>query len=136
MPNTLEEFKTPHFVLLDGKSRVGPKTDTRDDDRPALIIYGFSDKKPYEQFCQNSDCNLTPYPLVKFYLQNEVNQNADLLKLVVLDAIAPDQQELVAATMKDVLESHISGSKNVIASYRLEFDPMQLGYRVVEQAKC
>ena len=132
MSSPLVERGTPHYVLMDHKERIGPKVGLLHDGGSCLAIYGFSDKQPYEAFCKNSSLALTPYPLVKFYLQNQVDEGEQRFKLVILDAIDPNADTLYAATMHDALEAHIHGRKTVPVSYQLDFDKAKSEYRVLE----
>jgi len=123
---------TAHYVLMEGKERIGPKLLPLDHDVECLVIYGFSDKKPYEIFCKNSERALTPYPLVRFYLQSQVDEKDARLKLVVLDAVEPRAPILNAATMQELLTAHISGSKTLVASHQLVFDDNSSAYKASE----
>ena len=70
-----------------------------------MAIYGFSDKQPYDLFCANCELPLTPYPLVKGYLKNQIAESGDAVHLVVVDAAGPQETQLNAATMNSVLEA-------------------------------
>jgi hypothetical protein len=96
------------------------------------VIYGFSDKVPYDKFCAKSQQALKPYPLVNVYLRNQI-EAPDSLKLVVIDAAGPSEPYLHAATIEAVLEAHESRAAHVIATYRLTFDEEANAYRVDEQ---
>ena len=55
--------RTPRYVLMDGNRRLGPQVIPLDLGVNCSVIYGFSDKGPYDRFRGNSDLALTPYPL-------------------------------------------------------------------------
>ena len=124
--------RTPHYVLMDGSRRLGPQVIPLDLGANCSIIYGFSDKGPYDRFCGNSDMALTPYPLVKGYLRNQVGDSGGDLNLVVLDADGPRERCLHAATMEAVLEAQESLTIHVTAAHRLTFDKDAAAYRVNE----
>ena len=100
------------------------------------VIYGFSDKGPYDRFCGNSDLALRPYPLVEGYLRNQVGVLGGDLKLIVLDADGPRERCLHAATMEAVLEAQENRAAGVNTGYRLILDPKADAYRVEEAPMC
>lgn len=120
---------TPRYVLLDGRERASPNLLADNAEPIYLAIYGFSDKETYDLFCANSKLALTPYPLVKGYLQNQLTQSA-IDHLVVVDAASPYEMYLRAATMKSVLEAHQSQANHVAVSFRLTLDQESQSYRV------
>jgi hypothetical protein len=127
---TAQLVNTPYYVLLDGKHRLSPvllPTDLRSE---GVAIYGFSDKPPYDLFCANSELALTPYPLVKGYLKNQIAVAGDAIQLVVVDAAGPNDTQLNAATMKSVLEAQENKSERVTISFHLMLDRGSQAYRV------
>ena len=122
---------TPRYVLLDGSERASPNLLTNIAQPRYLAIYGFSDKEPYDLFCDNSKLELTPYPLVKGYLQDQLKQS-EIGHLVVVDAASPDEAHLRAATMESVLEAQQSQACQVAVSYWLTLDPSSQSYLVEE----
>ena len=121
---------TPCYVLLDGKQRLGPKLLALPCGSEYVAIYGFSDKQPYDLFCANSDLPLTPYPLVKGYLRNQIAESLDVVHLVVVDAAGPQEAQLHAATMDSVLEAQQHHANHVAISFRLMLDQELQAYRV------
>lgn len=121
---------TPYYVLLDREGRIGPRVVRSESESECSAIYGFADKDPYDAFCTNSGWKLRPYPLVKGFLQNQLNAADGRLQLVALDAVGPSQPILHATTMAAVLEAHEAKVTNIYADYRLEFDEQLGGYRV------
>ena len=121
---------TPIYVLIDNTLRIGPKVVALDTGVACAPIYGFSGKGPYDQFCSNSQQALKPYPLVKLYLQSQLDAADDSLKLVVLDATGPHDPYLHAATIEAVLEAQANGAATVVAAYGLIFDDVANAYRM------
>ena len=52
---TAVSVRTPHYVLIDGNLRIGPKVVLLHAGIECSPIYGFSDKGPYDEFCKNSE---------------------------------------------------------------------------------
>lgn len=133
MPPSTVAASTPNYVLIDGNLRIGPKVVPLDAGIERSAFYGFSDKRPYDRFCANSQLALKPYPLVKRYLRNQIDAPDNSLKVVVIDATGPSQPYLRAATIEAVLEAQESHAVHVTAAYRLTFDEEANAYRVDEQ---
>ncbi|TWU31386.1 hypothetical protein Poly41_62550 [Novipirellula artificiosorum] len=123
---------TPHYVLLDGKHRIGPPLVSPRSGQECVAIYGFSDKHPYDAFCSQSELALTPYPLVKGYLRNQLEVARNAILLIVVDAAGPNALQLNAATMQSVLESQVNQSKHVAVSFRLTRDEQSKAYHLEE----
>jgi hypothetical protein len=122
--------ETPNDVLLDGKQRIGPQLLALHSGKICIAIYGFSSKQSYDAFCEKSDRALTPYPLVKGYLRNQLEEAGDSLLLVVVDAAGPDESHLNAATMQSILKAQGNHSSQVTVSHRLTRDEQSQAYRV------
>lgn len=121
---------TPYYVLLDGNCRIGPEVVPLDSGIECLVVFGFSDKEPYDKFCKKSQLALTPYPLVKDYLRDPAGASREGLNLVVVDPTGPSEPYLHAATMEAVLEAQEKRATLVRASYRLMLDLQADAYRV------
>lgn len=121
---------TPYYVLLEGKQRLSPKLLPLHDGMEYVAIYGFSDKQPYDLFCANCDLPLTPYPLVKGFLETRIADSGSAILLVVMDAEGPQEPQLNAATMNSVLEALEHEASHVSVTYRLTFDRESHAYRV------
>lgn len=121
---------TPRYVLLDENRRLGPKVIPSDVGVGCSVIYGFSDKGPYDRFCGNSDLALRPYPLVEGYLRNQVGVSGGDLKLIVLDADGPRERCLHAATMEAVLQAQENRLAQLPAAYELVLDQQANAYRL------
>jgi len=122
--------KTPHYVLKEGSQPTCPSLSQTPSQVHPTVIYGFSDKPEYDVFLSDSPLALTPYPLVKGFLKNQIELNIGSLKLIVLDAISSTQQCLYAATFQSVLESFQLGTESVAVSHRLVLDGSSPDYRI------
>jgi hypothetical protein len=78
-------LNTPHYVLKQGNQPTRPKLvaiDPSDPTTQATVLFGFSDKPQYDTF--HASClplELTPYPLVKRYLIDQLESEGQDLKL-------------------------------------------------------
>jgi len=126
----IELGNTPYFVLMNGKQRLGPVLLPTDLTSTSAAIYGFSDKPPYDLFLANCELALTPYPLVKGYLKNQIADARDGIQLVVVDAAGPNETQVNAATMSSVLEAQEKKSERVTISFHLMLDRDSQAYRV------
>lgn len=86
MPMDRVTIATPRYMLLDGADRIGPRVAQQRSGFEATAIYGFSGKEAYDLFCSNSDTELRPYPLGRFFLRKEANAWGASLRILVLDA--------------------------------------------------
>ncbi|GAA4440213.1 hypothetical protein GCM10023155_44760 [Bremerella cremea] len=86
----------------------------------STVIYGFSNRDAYEQFCKGSQLALKPNTLVKGYLCNE------------LDATGPEESCKTAAGFRAVLEAQESGASRVTADYQLSLTGETDCYRPIE----
>lgn len=130
MPMSAVAAGTPCYVLMEENRRIGPTVVPLASGLACTAIYGFSNKGPYDTFWANSQLALMPYPLVKGYLRNQVNEAGNGLKLVVLDAAGPFESPLHAASMEAVLDAQENRTPHVTAEYRLIFDQEANAYRV------
>jgi hypothetical protein len=126
------EVATPRYVLLEQDRRLGPVVEELDSAVEHSLIYGFSDKKPYDEFCRESQRSLTPYPLVKGYLRKQIEKSNSGLQLVVLDASDPTDPLLHATTMTAVLEAQELGASHVAVTHHLLMDQQTSAYRLHE----
>ncbi|MDA8745790.1 hypothetical protein N9N28_14250 [Rubripirellula amarantea] len=122
--------KTPRYVLKEGSYPSCPSVLQTSSDNHAVVIYGFSDKPEYDAFLSGSSLALTPYPLVKGFLKNQINLDSGSLKLVVLDAGYSAEQCLYAATFQSVLKSFQSDLECVTVSHRLVLEASAPLYRI------
>lgn len=122
--------KTPRYVLKDGAYPTCPSVLQVSSEDHATVIFGFSDKPEYDIFLSASSLLLTPYPLVKGFLKNQIELNKDSMKLVVLDAISSRQPTLHAATFQDVVESLELNSDAVAVTHRLVKEETSSDYRI------
>lgn len=122
--------QTPYYVLMEGKRRVAPEVVPLPLGTLCSVVYGFSDKACYDRFCANSQLALVPYPLTRFYLQNQADTPGDRINLVVVDAAGPHESRLQAGTMEAVLQGQEERTPHVTAAYQLTLDPEAAAYRV------
>ena len=126
---------TPNYVLLDEKGPIGPKLVENSAQPLGTVIYGFSDKVPYDAFRANGLLGLRPYPLVKGYLRNQIAaRRGDERLLVVVDATGPAADRLNTVTMESVFEAQQQSAKEVNVSSELRFDAVQQAYAVQAEA--
>jgi len=117
---------------LNDKTRLSPIVKPLQSGRKCIGLYGFSDKTPYDLFRASSNLSLTPFPLVKGYLQTLIESVADDLHLVILDACGPNETPVHAATMEAVLHAQKSQLSAVAVEYTLTFDEESNTYQVLE----
>ncbi len=126
----------PYYVLMDQKTPFGPSIADPLPDLEYSAIFGFSGKAPYDNFCRESSVPLTPYPLVKGYLRNQLgafghdDANERCVKLVVLDAAGPRAPSVHAATIQAVLEAQENGMTHITPTHHLKFNPQANVYRL------
>jgi hypothetical protein len=125
---------TPNYVLLNEKIRISPTVMPLRSGRKCIALYGFSDKTPYDSFRDSSKLILTPFPLVKGYLQTLIDSDSDDLHLVILDACGPIETRVYAATMDAVLAAQKSQVGTVVVQYTLAFNEESNSYQVLELA--
>jgi hypothetical protein len=130
MPAAATFVDTPYYVLMDGKRRLSPEVVPFPSGTECSVVYGFSDKACYDKFCANSQLALVPYPLTRFYLQDQADTPGDRINLVVVDAASPNEPCLRAGTMEAVLQGQEDRTLHVTAAYDLTFDPEAAAYRV------
>lgn len=122
--------KTPRYVLKDGAVPISPDIAHASSDVSYTVVFGFSDKPEYDRFLKVNSSALTPYPLVKGFLQHPVAPDRDLLQLVVIDAASAQQPVLHAATFKAVAQALQHGLDSVEVSHRLVVDETSSQYWV------
>ena len=122
--------KIPRYVLRDGLNFASPRVLQPSVKTGLSVIYGFSDKPEYDVFISSSELPLTPYPLVRGYLERAIDSKS--LQLVVLDAGAPQQTFLNASTYEAVLDSLCNNRETVPVTHRLMIDIASTAFRVEE----
>ena len=125
---------TPSYVLLNEKTRISPTVVALQSGRKCIALYGFSDKTPYDSFRSNSQLALTPFPLVKGYLQTLIDSVSEHLHLVIIDACGPNETQVNAATMEAVLAAQKSQVGTVVVEYTLAYREESKSYQVLETA--
>ena len=134
MPRFSADATTPSHVLREGSQPIGPVVVNLDSGLIWTAIYCFSSKRTYDVFSASSPLALTPYPLVKGYLQNQVNGSREGLQLLAIDASGPLAPTLHAATMECVLDAMKNKIKHVNAEYLFVFDQEVSAYRMASMA--
>ena len=123
------KIATPQYVLRNESYAFGPNMTKSSSKLIYKSIFGFSDKPFYDKFSDESQIPLTPYPLVKGYLKNQITAVIDeLLNLIIVDATGPAADVVYAATMDSILVAHESGDKQILATHLLRFDPKVNAY--------
>ena len=122
--------KLPRYVLREGAESLGLTSLSGPDSAPVSSIYGFADKVHYDAYLRNSPGSLTPYPLVRGFLQNRIDLEPCQLQLVVLDATDRHQQMLFAATMQSIVEAMDLKQDSVSVSHTLALVGSSNSYRV------
>lgn len=122
--------KTPRYVLKDGVFPTSPNVVRATSETEISAIYGFSGKPAYDVFWKARSQPLIPFPLVKRFLQSQIDLDAKSLKLVVLDATSPQQEILQAATFQAIVEAFEHNAESVPVSHQLILDSTSAGYRV------
>ncbi len=122
--------RTPRYVLNDGTMRICPLV-LDSEGNCSTVIYGFADKPEYDAFMSSNDTLLTPYPLVKRYLETELESRDDNLHLIVLDAASPREKFLSAATFQSVLLALQMNDSFVRVTHRLLLEEGTSQYRIV-----
>ena len=92
------------------------------DNSQPEAFYGFSGQSSYAAFIVESTVALTPYPLVRRFLQTQVNLDTDAVRLIVMDATGPKQSRFFAATMQSVLDTFDGRGDSVVATHELVLD--------------
>ena len=123
-------------MLKSGSQPIFPTVSFDEPDTICVCIYGFSDKPIYDDFISCAGQLLTPYPLVKGYLVNQI-ADADSTDsigvgpaLVILDATNPAQPVLAAATMAAVLRAQQEKAKQVPVEFEFVFDSETASYQI------
>ena len=134
MKITARFANTPYYVLKSGNQPIYPTINFDDPDTNCRCVYGFSDKPIYDKFIKGADQVLTPYPLVKGYLVNQIagansaETNGVRLSLVILDATDATQPVVSIATMATVLLALQENAMQLPVDFELAFDPVTVSY--------
>jgi hypothetical protein len=131
----LPTTKVPMYVLLKDKHPLGPIVVPNQDGTKQQVLFGFSDKGPYDTFVANGPDNLRPYPLVKGYLKGLLSSDDSNNPIVVLDALSDKEPFLNAATVQSVIECMESKSTSIAISLRLDRVADNDAYRIHECEK-
>jgi hypothetical protein len=110
--------KLPKYVLLHQGKKFGPQVLETTPRTNGIAIYGFSEKATFDAFCQLSKQALTPYPLVKRYLRDQIEAACEKEAVVVVDATSPEALELDGVSMTDLLAAIEHESPDVAVRFR------------------
>ena len=119
---------TPRYVLREDRQPIGPKVVPASPGSGVLAIYGFSGKAAYDAFIGNSEGDLRPYPLMKGYLKNRLEEEHDETYIVIIDAKAPVAATVDAATMENVLAAQNKADSELFSDFYLTFFPTRKAY--------
>jgi hypothetical protein len=122
--------KIPRYVLKHGLDAIGPINRDVDNDEAASVIYGFSDKPEYDLFRSQDSRLLKPYPLVARFLVDELRNGTVAKQLIVLNAVSPNQDIVIAAGMRAVLDAFNEKLDQVEATHELILDKPTEIYRL------
>ena len=136
MKNRTGFANTPCYLLKSGNQPIYPTINFDDPGTTCICAYGFSDKPLYDEFIKNANQPLTPYPLVKRYLANQIAEansaetNGVRLSLVILDATDPAQPVVSVAKMAAVLLALQEKAMQIPVEFELGFDPVTASYQI------
>ena len=120
---------TPRYLLRQGLVPISPSMVQTADGPQVEAFFGFSGQSTYAAFIVESPTGMTPYPLVKRFLQTRIDLAADTLRLMVMDATGPKQARIFAATMRAVSEAFDSKMDSVEATHELLRDDASGQYK-------
>ncbi len=122
--------EVPRYILNLDHAPMRPMLDRPLQSQAVTVIYGFSTKSKYDSFlltCAKKE-ELTPYPLVKGYMEKLLNTEPNSLHLVAVDAASADQATLDAATMQSIVSALTNRQPDVLISHALSRDASNTVY--------
>jgi hypothetical protein len=122
--------KTPMYVLLKDKQPLGPSVVADPDGTKQRVLFGFTDKGPYDTFIANASEGLRPYPLVKGYLKGLLEIEATSKPVIVIDALSETASSFHAATVQSVIACMESNSTSIPITLRLDLVPDKAEYQI------
>lgn len=128
--------KTPHYVLREGNHPTSVNVHATPAQPPSTAIFGFSDKLQYDAFISSSSFPLTPYPLVRRFLIDHLDNNGHTLKLVAIDAATPLQPHLFATTYQSLLAALQNNEDSVPITHQLSLDERTAEYTITAIAEA
>jgi hypothetical protein len=120
------------YVLLKDKQPLGPSVVADPDGTKQRVLFGFSDKGPYDTFIANASEGLRPYPLVKGYLKGLLEIKGLSEPVIVIDALSETASSFHAVTVQSVIESMESNCSSIPITLRLDLVPDKAEYLVRE----
>lgn len=128
----LPTTKTPMYLLLKDKQPIGPSIVPDRDGTKQRVLFGFSDKGPYDVFIASGTEGLRPYPLVKGYLKGLLEEKASSEPVIVIDASSATAPSFHAATVQSVVACMESNVSSIPITLRLDLVPDSGEYQVRE----
>jgi hypothetical protein len=108
------------YVLLKEKQPLGPAVVADRDGTKQRVLFGFSDKGPYDTFMANAQGGLRPYPLVKGFLKGLLADEDAINPVIVLDALSENAPFFHAATVQSVIACMEANASNIPIALRLD----------------
>jgi hypothetical protein len=121
----------PRYVLRSGHQALGLANIRNTAGPRTTAIYGFSDKPQYDVFMKQYSKPPTPYPLVRCYLQDQMEIGSETLRLVLIDATSATQATLYAVTFPALDNALLLGQSTIELSHQLLLDETGSIYQVL-----
>lgn len=124
----------PRYLLRLNNQTLGPDHVQLRSGQRCSAFYGFSDKESYDRFQANSSLQLTPYPLVDVFLQDQAKASVenDRPVLIVMNPKGPDCELLQAVTARAVMRIREQNKTELMSTHVLMFDKQAAVYLVDE----
>ena len=121
----------PRYVLRSGHQALGLANIRNTAGTSTTAIYGFSDKPQYDVFMRQYSKPPTPYPLVRCYLQDQMELGSETLRLVLIDATSSMQATVYAVTFPALANALLLGHATIELSHQLLLDQTESIYQVL-----
>ena len=124
--------RIPRYILNASTGPLGPELIQPTLGLPTKVIYAFTSKSHYDTFHKNcgSETELLPYPLIKGYMQGQIDADVDARKLVAIDCESPSQTQISAVTMQSIIRALELKSESIEISHTLTLDADRQQYDV------
>ena len=122
--------RTPNYLMMHDHVVFGPKLTTASAEEGAHVVFAFTDKLQYDAFWATMNEKMTPYPLVKSYLRNRLQEDNSVQWLMVLDARNDHETRYQASTFQEVLISMEKRLDSVPITHCLTLDSESIGYAI------
>ena len=116
--------RVPRYILNSNTGPLGPQLIQPTLEVPTQVIYAFTNKSHYDTFLKNSGSHaeLLPYPLIKGYMQGQIDADVGSLKLVAIDCESPTQTQICAVTMLAIIRALELKNDSIEISHTLTLD--------------